>query len=996
MTFPQPGSAGPTGPIRRPSSGNPNRGRVLLITAIIVGLLALALSILSGFLTDLLWYRSVGYSSVYTRELSTKVLLFALFGVVFAAAVALNFTLAHRFRPTYQTMVPGQQELDRYRMAIDPFRRLVVLIISGLLGLIAGSSAAGQWRTYLQWRNGVEFGRVDPQFGRDISFFTFDLPWWRFVLSFAFAMVVLGLIATAITHYLYGGLRLQPIMGERATPAARVHLSVLFGTFILLKAVAYWLDRYSLAVKESRIGRADFSGLSYTDVNAVLPAKNVLVIVSLICAGLFFANIARRTWLLPGLAAGLLLLAALLVGGIYPSIVQRFQVSPSESDKERPYIKKNIDATRTAYGIDDVDVQAYSATTEAEPGQLRADSDTTASIRLLDPAILGPTYRNLQQIRSFYDFPELLDVDRYQVDGGVRDVVAAVRELDLQGLPAEQRNWINDHTVYTHGFGFVAGLGNQTTDNGRPSFVSSDIPPQGQLGKFEPRIYFGEKSPPYSIVGGPEGGPNRELDFPDDSAGSGQRNTTYTGEGGVSVGSLWRKLLFATRYQEANILLSDRVASDSKILYIREPKERVERVAPWLTLDGDPYPAVIDGRIQWIVDGYTTSNGAPYSTRSTLEDVTDDSRTNQQNQLVTPVARVNYIRNSVKATVDAYDGTVTLYEWDENDPVLKTWRKAFPGTVKDRDEISANLEAHFRYPEDLFKVQRTLFARYHVTDAQTFYSGSDFWRVPEDPTPNAPAAKPQPPYYLTLQMPGQEAPTFSLTSAYVPVGRRENLSAFMSVNSDPGQDYGQIRVLQVPRSVQINGPKQVQNAFSSNDDVATELNILRRGDSDVRYGNLLTLPVGGGLLYVQPVYVQAASSTAFPLLRKVLVSFGDQVGFENTLQEALDAVFSGESGAATGEQPGGGPSPPANASPSPSPSESASPPATGGTELQRALADAETALQDSQEALQEGDFTAYGEAQERLEDAIKRAVAAQGGRGSAPPSGASPSPSPTQ
>jgi uncharacterized membrane protein (UPF0182 family) len=732
VSFDMPGSAVPP---RRPVSPPRRRNRALLPTLVILGVLLIMFSIFTGFYTDLLWFRSVGFTSVFTRTLGAKALLFVVFGLVFAAAVAVNFVVAYRTRPAYQAMIPGQQELDRYRMAIDPYKRWILIGIVTLLGLIAGSSAAGRWRTYVQWRNGVDFGEKDVQFGRDISFFAFDLPFYRFVLGFAFATVVVSIIAAAVTHYLYGGLRLQALLGERATPAARVHLSVLLGTFVLLRAVGYWLDRYSLAVNEHRIGRADFTGLNYTDVNAVLQGRLILAIISLMCAVLFFANIVRRTWLLPGIGVGLLLLSALLIGGIYPALVQRFQVTPNEADKEAPYIERNIEATRSAYGIDEdtVEITDYSAKTTATPEELRADSDTTANIRLLDPALLSPTYKNLQQVRPYYDFPDSLDVDRYTIDGTRRDVVAAVREVSLTGLPPQQRNWVNDHTVYTHGFGFVAALGETTTDGGRPSFVSSDIPPQGEINGFQPRIYFGEESPTYSIVGGPKGTPARELDFPADDTASGVQNNTYGGEGGVPIGSLFNKLMFATKYQEANLLLSDRINSESKILFVRDPKERVEKVAPWLTLDGDTYPVVADGKIQWVVDGYTTSNGYPYSTRSTLDEATADSRT-APGAIVAPVERVNYIRNSVKATVDAYDGTVTLYEWDTEDPVLKTWRKAFPGTVEGRDQISADLMSHLRYPEDLFKVQRTLLSNYHVSDPRTFYSGSDFWRVPVDPT----------------------------------------------------------------------------------------------------------------------------------------------------------------------------------------------------------------------------------------------------------------------
>ena len=987
VTFDRPGPAGP--PRRTSAPTLSRRGRVLLPTAFIFGALLVLFSLFTGFYTDLLWYRSVGYSSVFTRTLGARALLFLVGGLLFAGVIVVNLVVAYRTRPVYQAMLPGQAELDRYRMAMDPFRKLVVIALAAMLGLIAGTSAAGEWRTYLQWRNSVPFGETDAQFGKDISFFTFDLPWYRFMLGFAVAMVVVSLIAAAVTHYLYGGLRLQPVLGERATPAAQVHLSVLVGLFVLLRAIGYWLDRYTLAVGEHRIGKADFTGLTYTDLNAVLQGRTILAIISVVLAGLFFANIFRRTWMLPGIGVGLLLLSALLVGGVYPALVQRFQVAPNEVDKEAPYIRRNIEATRVAYGIDDVKVTEYASgadsgeppgaatgDTPEDAGSLRAAAESTANIRLVDPQLMSPTFRNLQQFRPYYDFADVLDVDRYQIGGEDRDVVVAVRELSLDGLPDEQRNWINDSTVYTHGFGFVAAYAEETSDGGRPSFAASDIPVEGQIPIEQPRIYFGEESPTYSIVGA-EG--ERELDFPDETR-SGVRRTSYDGAGGVPVGSFFRRLLFAMKYQESNLLLSGRVTDDAKILYTRDPRDRVRKVAPWLTLDRDPYPAVIDGRIQWIVDGYTTSNGYPYSTRSTLEEATTDSQTSANAAVIAPVERVNYIRNSVKATVDAYDGTVTLYAWDEQDPVLKVWRKVFPGVVKDRSEIDADLMDNLRYPEDLFKVQRTLLANYHVNGPKTFYSGADFWRIPDDPT--RPGDEAQPPYYLTLRMPDQDEAAFSLTSTYVPTGRRENAAAFVSVNADPGEDYGQFRVLELPRSSQINGPAQVQNQLESDADIADEINILKRG-TQVEYGNLLTVPVGGGLLYVEPVYVQAESALSFPLLRKVLVSYGNQVAFEDSLDEALDSLF-GEEGTAPPTDPE-----------QPEQPNQPEPPATGDDNpaLTEALADAERALNDAEAALAAGDFTAYGEAQQRLADAIQRAVDARQGAAAPAPTG-SPSPSP--
>lgn len=950
------------------------RSRAVLPTIVVIALLLGIFGLFTNFYTELLWFRSVGFAEVFTTQLTTKIFLFFVFGLLMAGSVVGNLVVAYRFRPPYRALSIEQQSLDRYRVAVEPYLKLVVIGVAGLLGVLAGTSAAGEWRIWLLWRNSTPFGVADAQFGRDVSYFAFSYPWWRFVLGFCFAIVILSLIVSAVTHYLYGGIRLQT-PGDKTSAAARVHLSVLLGVFLLLKAVAYWLDRYGLAFSE----RGVVTGPSYTDVNAVLYAKTILTVIALICALLFFANIVWRGWQLPGVGLGLLVLSAILIGGVYPAIVQQFQVRPNEVDREKPYIRRNIEATRFAYGLDDVRKTEYPAVTTASPGQLQQDAQTTASVRLLDPTILPPTYTQLQQVRGFYEFSAPLDVDRYTIDGSKRDVVAAVREVDLSGIPDTQKNWINEHLVYTHGFGFVAAPGNTRDEEGRPVFVEGGIPPSNDLAEYEPRVYFGERSPSYSIVGAPSGANPREFDYPDDASPDGQETNTYNGEGGVPIGSLFNRLLYATKFQERNILLSGALSDQSRILYVRNPKERAAKAAPWLTLDGDPYPAVINGRVQWILDGYTTSNGFPYSERTTLGEATADSLTTGQRAPVTQVqSQVNYIRNSVKVTVDAYDGTVSLYAWDESDPVLKTWRKAFPGTVKDRSAMSDELLAHVRYPEDLFKVQRELYTRYHVTNATAFYGGQDFWRVPEDPVRGGEA---QPPYYLTLRNPGEKEARFSLTTVYVPQ-RRDNLAAFMSVVADPGQDYGQFRVLELPSDRQISGPNQVRNQFRSDPEVGSLVNILERGGSQVEFGNLLTLPVGGGLLYVQPVYVEASGGQTYPLLRKVLVSFGDRIAFEDTLQEALDVVFQGESGIGTGEPPPTGGQPP-----EPAPGQSQA--------LQEALQDAQQAFQDGQEALQRGDFAAYGEAQQQLAAALERAIAAEQAQAQQQDEG-SPSPSPTE
>jgi uncharacterized membrane protein (UPF0182 family) len=789
----------------------------------------------------------------------------------------------------------------------------------------------------------------------DISFFAFRLPFLQTLIGWAISTLILATLASVAVHYIYGGIRPQ-LRTDRISVAARVQLSILLGLIVLVKAVAYWFDRYALALKESRL----ITGLTYTDVNATLPAKSILAAIAVICSLLFFANIVRKSLVLPAAGTALMVGASVLIAGVYPGAIQQFQVKPSESSKEAPYIQRNIESTRDAYGIADVEMKDYQATVSTNSGQLANDAATIANIRLMDPNVLSATFRQLQQIKPYYTFPESLDIDRYTVNGVQRDVVVAVRELNIDGNPS--RNWINDHLVYTHGFGFVSAFGNSVDSDGKPTFLVGDLPPTTGLGKFQPRIYFGENVPDYSIIGGPKTDTPVEFDYPDDASENGQKNYTYTGDGGVPMGGLFKKLLFAIQYQEQRIVLSNLINSESKILYNRSPRERVAKVAPWLTLDGDPYPAIVDGKIQWIIDGYTTSAGYPYSQTTSLSTATTDALTTNSAAITAQTNRnINYIRNSVKATVDAYDGTVVLYQWDEKDPVLKTWMKAFPNTVTPKSKMSPQLLEHIRYPEDLFRVQRDVLSSYHVQTASAFYGGQDFWRVPRDPSTFGANAGAQPPYYMTLEMPGSDKPTFTLTTPFVPRGGRENLSAFAVVDSNNGPNYGKITVLQLPRSTNVAGPSQVASNFEAKPEVANSLSLLRQGGSDVVLGNLLTLPVGGGLLYVQPVYVRATANTAaYPLLQKVLVSFGDVIGFDSSLKGALDQVFGGNSGTSS------------SGTPTTSTTDNAS------ADLKSALQSAKQAIADGNAALAKGDFAAYGRAQDRLKAALAAAIAAEG------------------
>jgi uncharacterized protein len=939
----------------------PTRSRLLLPISAVLLVLIIAGGVFTRLYTDLLFFRSVGFSSVYETVLGTRLFLFLSFGLLMALAVGANLVIAYRLRPPFRPLSLEQQNLERYRVSIEPFHLLLVLGIPALLGVLAGLSAAGRWRTWLLWRNGQSFGTKDPQFGRDISYFTFTYPFQRFVLGFLFAMLLVSLLVAAFTHYLYGGIRLQT-QGERVIAAAKAHLSVLLGLFVLLKAVAYWLDRYGLAFSP----RGRVTGASYTDVHAVLPAKTILIGISLLCAVLFIYNIFQRGWILPALSFAILVVSAIVIGGAYPAAIQYLQVKPNEPVKEAPYIARGIAATRAAYGIDGAatETEPYAASPNVTAQQVGADQGTLPNARLLDPVVLSRTFDQLQQIRSYYGFPGTLDIDRYTVNGKTQDYVVSARELDQSGLSADQRNWINLHLNYTHGKGFVAAPANTKDATGKPVFAIQNLPVTGPDGKPSPipidqdRIYFGEQSPQYSVVATKQD----EIDGPTSDDPNGQATNRYDGTGGVSIGTSFRKALFALRFQEKNLILSGALTNQSRILYERNPRDRVQKVAPWLTVDGDPYPTVVDGRIVWVLDGYTTSDGYPYSERRNLADITADAVTTDSaatNRTQQDRSQVNYIRNSVKATVDAYDGTVNLYQFGSPDPVLQTWMKVFPGSVKPQSDIPPALVEHLRYPEDLFKVQRDLISRYHVSDTNVFYSGEDFWAVPDEP---GPSNEPQPPFYLFIQVPGQTKPEFNLTSALIS-RRSSKLASFIAVSSDPG-DYGKMRILQLPQGVTINGPTQVQNTIESNGTVSQALTPLRLAGSRTISGNLLTLPVANGLIYVQPYYVQARSDTAYPLLQRVAVAYGERVGFAPTLQEALTQLFG--SGAGNAAPPDAGT--PGTPTPTPTPGP------TGGTALtQQQLAlvqQAATAYDDGTKALATGDFAAYGEAQRRLKTAL--------------------------
>jgi uncharacterized membrane protein (UPF0182 family) len=976
------------------------RAKLVLGAVGVLLVLFTAIGTLTNVYVDYLWFDETGYTEVFWTELQTRALLFAVAALAVGGLTALAIYLAYRFRPTFRPMSLEQQNLERYRQSIEPRRALVLSAVAGVLGLFAGFTAQGSWETWLEFRNSTPFGRTDPEFGKDLSFFVFDYPFYRLALGFGIAVVILALVGSLVTHYIFGGLRLQT-PGQKLTAAARVQLSVLLGLFVALKAVAYWLDRYGL-VYSDRGGV--FTGASYTDVNALMAPKMILVFVAAVCAVAFFANIFVRNFLLPAGALVLLLVSSLVIGVAYPAIVQQFVVRPSADQKEAPYIKRAIDSTRDAYDLSNIQYVDYAQNatggqvdTAAALAQLRNDTETIPNARLLDPNILAPTFTARQQIRNVYGFPEKLDIDRYTVDGKARDYVVAARELNSQGLSGNQSTWINRHTVYTHGNGFVAAPANEVVagkdEGGEPNFTTGDLPTRGDIPVDQSKIYYGELiqdggQDVYSVVGAPKGAAPREFDQPEGGSSDGQINNTYDGKGGVSIGSFFRQLTFAIYYRERNFLLSGAVNDASKVLYVRNPRDRVEKAAPFLTVDGDPYPAVVDGRVTWVLDGYTTSDSYPYSEQMQLGAAATDALTGTGTTAL-PNDTFNYIRNSVKATVDAYDGTVTLYAWNEKDPVLATFMKAFPGVIQPKSKMSEDLLSHVRYPEDLFKVQRDILTRYHVNNPVDFFNQNDRWQIPDDPTQNT--NQDQPPYYILAQRPTDSRASFQLTSA-LNAFERDNLSAFVSASSDPAS-YGKIQVLRLPGNTPFRGPKQVQNAFTTNNQVRPDLTLFNSENSDAVFGNLLTLPIGtDGLLYVEPLYVQGKGNGSFPLLQKVLVNFGDRIGYADTLAAALDQVFGAGAGVVAADS---GAAPPADGTTTPTTTAAPTPttaPAPGGgsattPDMGKAVADINAALGALKTAQRDGDFAAQGRALADLEAAVKAYQAAQQAAATASPGG---------
>jgi uncharacterized membrane protein (UPF0182 family) len=953
----------------------------LIIVAAIIFVFALSIRGLAGFYTDYLWFGELHLTSVFSGVLRTKFLLGLVFTVGFFILLWANLAIADRIAPGFRPAGPEEELVERFHDVVGPHVRLLRTGIAALFALIAGPGAAGQWNSWIQFRNYVPFHVRDPQFHRDVGFYVFRLPFAKYLVDWAFASIVIILIVTAVAHYLNGGIRLQTPF-QKVTPQVKAHLSVLLGVLALLKAAGYFLQQYELVFST----RGVVQGASYTDVKAQLPAIKLLIVIALAAFVLFLVNILRRGWVLPLIAVGLWAFVSIVVGAAYPAFIQNFRVNPTESTKERPYIQRNITATRAALNIADTQVNDFRYSEDITSADLVDNAETIRNVRLWDPRVLTTTYRRLQEIRTFFQFNDV-DVDRYKLDNRATQVLLSARELNPDGVPSP--SWENQHVVFTHGYGAAASPANAVTASGGPDFIVKDLPPQGVLPITRPEIYFGDNLSGYAVVNTKKA----EIDY---TAANGEDHTSrYAGRGGVKMGSTVRRLAFALRFGSWNPLISGFITKDSKAIYIRDIRQRVRKAAPFLHFDNDPYPVLTDGRIVWVQDAYTVTSRYPYAQRATTARLNDNSGLH---------TGFNYARNSVKVAIDAYNGDMKFYVVDSKDPIVASYRKAFPKLFTSGDRMPADLVSHLRYPEDLFRVQTDMFGTYHMTDPSAFYKKADKWDIAQDPGGGELGQATQPTvapgvaatgaptgearvdaYYLLMRLPNEVRENFLIFQPFVPTSKndqRKELSAFMIAKSDPG-DFGKLEAFVMPRELQVNGPAQVDALINQEPAVSRDITLLGTGGSKVVEGNLLIIPVKNSLIYIRPLYVQS-ERTPLPEFKKVIVVYADKVVMRDTLKEALEAIF-GAAPPTLEQKPGGqAPAPSGGAPPAPAPPSASA---------QQLLDQADAAFRAADEALRRGDLATYQQKVNEAADLVRRAREASAG--STPPATTSTRPAST-
>lgn len=925
--------------------------RSAIAAVVLIFFLVLALSqTLVRLLTDAWWFESVGYTDVFWTRVTWQILIWVLTFAVYSAFLYANYRIAMHISQRQSIEAFDSPAWGQGTFFVSRFVIAAILFVA----FVAAMSSVSAWETFLKYLNPSEFGITDPIYGRDIGFYFFRLPLYEGIQSWLLTLCFLGLIV-AIAVYaakeitILGNQRqrdwkyaLERRLGQLLTGKAKIHLSLLLAAIAFLLALGFWFDRFELLYSADGV----VFGAGYTDVNARLQAYWFMLFGTLALAFLFIATLWRRSfnWALYGL--GIYLVANILVTGVYPWAQQRFIVQPNELEKERPYIANNIELTNQAYDLTEIDRRGFPAENALTQASLATNAATLRNIRLWDYRPLLSTYRQLQEIRPYYRFRDV-DIDRYTLDDNYRQVMLSPRELDYDQVPADAQTWVNERLKYTHGYGVVLSPVNQVTSEGLPTFFIRDIPPVSEvdLEITEAAIYYGEETDNYIFTGMS----TAEFDYPQ---GNSNASTFYEGTGGVPIPSIWQRLAYAYDFGSLETVISNYFTSDSRIHYRRNIRDRIQTIAPFLQLDNDPYIAIIDGRVQWIVDAYTVGDRFPYSEPAvqTADIIPNLSPENVENL---GQGNLNYIRNSVKIVVDAFDGTLQFYVTEPDDPVLATYRKIFPTLFVENDAIPAEVQQHFRYPLDLFKVQSQIYLLYHMTNPEVFYNREDLWRFPTEVYEGNEVL--MEPYYIIMRLPERESEEFILIMPFVPVSR-DNMIAWMAGNSD-GMNYGELLLYEFPKQELVFGPSQIEARIDQNPEISQQLTLWSQEGSRVIRGDLLVIPVEQSLLYVEPVYLRAEQGE-LPELRRVIVGYADQVVMRETLEEALSAIFGGTVSAGDG-------------TPAPEPTDGTAPPALSGDarSLIDSLADA---YDRAQTALSEGEWERYGEAQAEIEALIEQ------------------------
>ena len=866
------------------TNNNERRGFSFIVFVAIIGF-SVARAV-ATFFTNYLWFDSVNLYSVWIKILLTKGALVGATSLLAFIFIFTNLRLAVRATPVMDIFesFESQDPLSRFRAWTN--ERFLRYRLWGTIGLslFLGAGASQLWEQVLLFLNQQSFGVVDPVFQADVSRYVFGLPLYRLFVSWGFQLVILTSLIIVLFFVATGALQLRQGRLPEVSSGAKAHLSVLLAFIAILKALAYRLDSMELLYSP----RGKVFGASYTDVIAHLPALNLLILISLFGAVLLLVNIKRRGWLLPATAISLWLAVSIIVGGLVPAAIQRFRVVPDELNKELPYVENHIDYTRLAYGLDNIEEKSFAASPDLSQNDISNNKQTVDNIRLWDPTVLAETYSQLQEIRAYYALQEV-DVDRYRINGELTQVMVAARELDQTNLPAV--GWVNERLQYTHGFGVVFSPANNVASQGQPDFYVKGVPATTTVSELEveqPRIYFGESadSVEYVVVNSLQD----EVDYPLSTEGQTVAYTNYSGEGGVGIGSFLRRLGFALRYSELNLLISNQLSDDSKLIMERNIVSRVKKAAPFLYTDNDPYLALIDGNLFWIIDMYTVSDKYPYAQPA------DTRRINENSGL--PV-NFNYLRNSVKAVVNAYDGTMNFYVVDENDPIMTAYNDIFPDLFSSKSEMSSELLEHIRYPEDLFTIQSDMYRDYHMTDPRVFYADEDPWVIPSDSSTTPRVAtlrgefteigfKPMLPYYLLMSLPGETDLSYLIFQPFNPENR-PNMQSFLVADADP-ENYGQLIDFRLPKGEFVDGPSQVATRINQDPDISQIFTLLDQQGSSVIKGNLFVVPINQSILYYQPIYLQGEQNP-LPEFKFVVVVFQDRIIMRETLSDALASIF---------------------------------------------------------------------------------------------------------